>query len=352
MGAWLAVVGARPNFVKLAPLIRAARAARQRLAWVHTGQHRATAMSAAMIRDLGLPAPVASLRTGAPGPRRLANLTRRVEGVLVERRPDAVIVVGDVDSSRAAARAASALRIPLAHVEAGLRSFDARMPEERNRIAIDARSDFLYVSERVGRENLAAEGIRGRRVAVCGNVMADALRSVRDRLAPQRTGGAYVVATLHRQANVDDVRMLERWLDALRRVARDIPVVLPMHPRTRRRLADAGVSVDGIEVVAPLPYLAFLGLVAHADAVLTDSGGLQVEAALLRVPCLTLRRSTEHQLTLEVGANRLVSDPRRLPRALDAALGAGPWRGRRPRVWDGRAAERIVAHLRAGLRAR
>lgn len=354
-GPWIAVAGARPNYVKLGPLVRAARAAGRRLAWVDTGQHRAAAMSAAMARDLALPAPVARLPRVRAGAGRVGRMATVLERVLAPRRPALVVALGDVDSTVAAALAAWRLDLPLAHVEAGLRSGERDLPEERNRRLVDALSDRLYVPEPGARVHLAGEGVPARSVRSPGNVMADALRWARPEIrarqerARARLPEGYVVVTLHRQANVDDPRRLAGWMRALGTVARERPVVFPVHPRTRRRLGRRPPPA-GLRLTAPRPWLDFLALVAGAAAVVTDSGGLQVEAALLGVPCVTARERTEHTLTLRCGGNRLAgADPRRLPRILARALAAGPPGGALPRAWGGRAAERIVADWQAGF---
>jgi UDP-N-acetylglucosamine 2-epimerase (non-hydrolysing) len=289
-------------------------------------------------------------------------MAARLGPALLRLAPSLVVVLGDVDSTVAGALAARRCGIPLAHVEAGLRCRDPRMPEERNRVLVDALADRLHVPERSGLDHLAREGVPRRRIRLEGNVMADALAWARPRLdaGPRRrirglARGPYVVATLHRQANVDEAGRLEAWTRAFAAAAREIPVVLPLHPRTRRRLGTAAVRTlerRGVCVSPPLGYLDFLALVRRARAVVTDSGGLQVETSLLGVPCVTLRRRTEHVLTLTHGTNRLASDePRRLGAALRAALEApaGPRRRRLPRVWDGHAAERIVAGWLRGV---
>ncbi len=352
-GPWIAVAGTRPNYVKLAPLVRAAKAAGRKLQWIDTGQHTARALSRDMAADLKLPAPVVRLR--APRTQRVPRLAERIGAELEARRPSLVVVVGDVDSTLAAALAAYRLDLPLAHVEAGLRSFERDMPEERNRVLVDHMSDRLYLSEPMAEENLRREGVARARIRKPGNVMADALHLFRpqiDRAAERwrkRTWGApYVVATLHRQANVDDPRRLSAYAERLAAYAGGMPVVFPVHPRTRKRLAALGLlpalKRDGVRVGPPRPYLDFLGLVSESAFVITDSGGLQVEAALLGVPCVTARRRTEHQLTVAYGGNVVAgTDPRRLSGAVNRVLARNPADFRRPRAWDGRAAERIVA---------
>jgi len=371
---WLAVAGARPNFMKVAPLVKAARSIGVSLPWVHTGQHYDAALSDEIVKDLGLPAPLASLGVGSGSPTaQTARILERLDSLLRARRPDVVIVVGDVTSTLAAALAAAQQQIPVAHVEAGLRSFDDSMPEERNRVLVDHMSARLYVTEPSGVENLAREGIRGPRVRLVGNPMIDALRDAmpaveRWHLRAARTasgergragerssdaGAGEALVTLHRPSNVDDRRRLAGWCDALARAAARVPVRFPVHPRTRSRLVAAGLLARleraGVVVTPPLSYVEFLARVRAARVVLTDSGGLQEEASFLGVPCLTLRTTTERPLTVTEGTNRLVGDD---PSRLDAALSRVLRKPTTPRptattrrLWDGRAALRIVRDL-------
>jgi UDP-N-acetylglucosamine 2-epimerase (non-hydrolysing) len=319
---------------------------------VHTGQHVDAALSDVFLRDLGLPPPAHHLAAGLGTPSvQTARILERLEPVLARRRPDAVLVVGDVTSTLAAALCAAQAGIPVAHVEAGLRSFDERMPEERNRVLVDHLAARHYVTEPSGVENLRAEGVPAARIRLVGNPMIDALRRAWpaiERRTPRAAGG--VVVTLHRPSNVDDAKRLRAWCAALATVARRTQVTFPVHPRTRARLSALGLerrlARSGVTTTPPLAYLDFLALVARARVVLTDSGGLQEEASFLGVPCLTLRTTTERPLTLSRGTNRLVGDdPGRLPEAVAAALRAprpGPYRGR----WvDGKASERIVSDL-------
>ena len=358
-GPWVAVVGTRPNYVKVAPLVRAAAAQGRTLLWIETGQHTNRALSRDMAQDLAMPDPVLRLRTRGQGTRRLAGLVADLEDAYADLDAGLVVVVGDVDSTLAAGVAAWRQDRPLVHVEAGLRSFEPSMPEERNRIAVDQMSDRLYVTEAAGAANLRAAGVARSRIRTPGNVMADALRAARPALTAVGStlrdvpAGGFGLVTLHRQANVDEPARLRTWLRALQRVAERVPLVFPLHPRTRARLRAVGgrAALAGIDVRPPQSYLAFLALLERASLVITDSGGVQVEAALLRTPCVTARRSTEHPLTVERGMNRLTgTDARRLPRAVEAALSAGWPMGRTPRVWDGRAAQRIVADWCKGFR--
>jgi UDP-N-acetylglucosamine 2-epimerase (non-hydrolysing) len=352
-GPWVAVVGTRPNYVKVAPLIRAAARRGRELLWIDTGQHTDAALTRLMARDLGVPPPLARVRGRARSQGRIAHLSERLAAHYRRVAPSLVVALGDVDSTLAAGLAAWRLDLPLVHVEAGLRSYEREMPEERNRVCVDHISDRLYLTEASARENLRAEGIPRARQRLPGNVMADALREARPLIeaAAARIEDlpteAFGVVTLHRQANVDDPRRLQAYVDSFCRLARERPLWFPVHPRTEARLAALGerdrLEAAGVRLLAPLPYLAFLGLVSRAAVVVTDSGGLQVEAALLGTPCVTARRRTEHPLTLSHGGNVLAgSDPRRLAAAVRRAWGSAAFPTRRPRAWDGHAADRIV----------
>ena len=347
------VVGARPNFIKAAPVIAALRAAGVPQRLVHTGQHYDRAMSDVFFEELGLPEPDLNLGVGSGrhGAQTAALLVALEEAFLAEA-PDRVVVYGDVNSTLAAALVCAKLLIPVAHVEAGLRSFDPTMPEEVNRRVTDLLSDPLFVTAPEGEVNLAAEGIGGARVVFVGNPMIDTLLAHLDRLRPEpvmaRLGvtAPYAVATLHRPANVDSPAAAAALVDALREATRRLPVVLPLHPRGRATLAAAGLeSVSDLRVIEPLGYVDFLSLVRGAAAVITDSGGIQEETTVLDVPCLTLRPNTERPITLTAGTNRLVT-PEALGTALDAALaGAQKRPGDGPPGWDGHAGERIAAVL-------
>jgi len=360
----LNIVGARPNFMKIAPLM-AAEAARGGIepVLVHTGQHYDERMSDLFFRQLGIPAPDINLGVGSGSHGvQTAEIMRAFEPVVAERRPDAVLVVGDVNSTVACGLVAVKAGVKLVHVEAGLRSFDRTMPEEINRLVTDAISDLLLCSEPSGVENLRAEGAAEEKVHLVGNVMIDTLRANRERaeqspilsqlrLAP----GDYAVLTLHRPANVDDPEVLAGILDALEVIQRDLPIVFPMHPRTRKSLEASGLAeradaMGGLRAIEPAGYLDFLKLLASAKLVLTDSGGIQEETTILAVPCLTLRENTERPITVEVGTNRLVgSDPQRILSAYREVIGGGGRKPQAPPLWDGRAAERVVDVLREKL---
>jgi UDP-N-acetylglucosamine 2-epimerase (non-hydrolysing) len=349
----LHVVGARPNFIKAAPVIAACRdrGLPQRL--VHTGQHYDPLLSDVFFSELDLPHPDLSLGVGSGShARQTAAIMVALEDTFLAQRPGLVVVYGDVNSTLAAALVGAKLLIPVAHVEAGLRSFDPTMPEEINRRVTDELADPLFVTAPEGVENLEAEGIRGDRVRFVGNPMIDTLLSHLERLDPgpvrARLGldGLYAVATLHRPANVDTPEAAAGLVSALAEATRRLPVVLPLHPRGRATLAAAGLgSVAGLHVIEPLGYLDFLSLVRGAAVVITDSGGIQEETTMLDVPCLTLRPNTERPITLTAGTNRLVA-PADIGPALDAAL-AGELRrpGSGPPLWDGHAGERIAADL-------
>jgi UDP-N-acetylglucosamine 2-epimerase (non-hydrolysing) len=356
----LLVAGARPNFMKIAPLLRELRSRTTFEALlVHTGQHYDAAMSEAFFRDLGIPEPDVNLGVGSGSHAgQTADVLRGIEPVLLDWRPDAVVVVGDVNSTIAAALAAVKLGIPVAHVEAGLRSFDRSMPEEINRVLTDAISTWLFTSEPSGGENLRREGVPGDRIHFVGNVMIDTLRAQLDRAraaAPlTRLGlaaGRYAVLTLHRPSNVDDPERLRGLFSVLEEIHREIPVVFPIHPRTRASVAaHLGGVAPHLLLTDPLGYLEFLGLVASAKLVLTDSGGIQEETTVLGVPCLTLRDSTERPATIEAGTNRLVGgDPVSIRSEVSKILEGGPPRGRVPERWDGKASRRILDILERDL---
>jgi UDP-N-acetylglucosamine 2-epimerase (non-hydrolysing) len=347
------VVGARPNFIKAAPVVSALESAGVQQRLVHTGQHYDRAMSEVFFEELGLPEPDVNLGVGSGShAAQTAGLLLALEGAFVAERPDRVVVYGDVNSTLASALVCAKLRIPVAHVEAGLRSFDDSMPEEINRRVTDLLSDLLFVTAPEGEQNLAAEGIRGDRVVFVGNPMIDTLLAHLERFAPgpmmERLGlqGPYGVATLHRPANVDTPAAAASLVGALREATERLPLVLPLHPRGRDSLSEAGLDdVPRLLVVEPLGYIDFLSLVRGAAVVITDSGGIQEETTVLDVPCLTLRPNTERPITLTAGTNRLVS-PATLGPALDGALaGAQKRPGAGPPGWDGHAGERIAASL-------
>ena len=357
------VVGARPNFMKVAPVVGAmrARAAEFSPLVVHTGQHYDERMSDAFFRDLGLAAPEVHLGVGsASHAQQTALVMQKFEPVVLEQRPDWVVVVGDVNSTLACALVCAKLGVPVAHVEAGLRSRDRSMPEEINRVLTDQLSDLLLTPSRDADRNLLAEGVAAERIRFVGNVMIDSLFRQLGRAANSRVreelgvvGADYAVVTLHRPSNVDEPRVLGGILSALRQISRHLPVVFPVHPRTRKNLAGFGLrgAEEGggrVRLIEPLGYLDFLRLYSGARLVLTDSGGIQEETTALGIACLTLRENTERPVTVELGTNRVVgTDPGRIVAEAEAAL-AKDRRKEQPRIpplWDGRAAERILDAL-------
>jgi UDP-N-acetylglucosamine 2-epimerase (non-hydrolysing) len=341
--------------MKVAPVLRAMGTRGDlRSLLVHTGQHYDDAMSDAFFQELGIPEPDVHLGVGSgTHAKQTAGILAGMEDVLLERRPDMVMVVGDVNSTLAGALAAAKLHIPVAHLEAGLRSRDRRMPEELNRLLTDQLSELCLTPSRDGDLNLLAEGIGPERIRFVGNVMIDTLErilpEVRDRTPPGAEGlapGGYVAVTLHRPSNVDDPATLAAIFGALEAMARDVQVVFPMHPRTRKQAAVFGLEMEGVRVLDPLGYRDMLALQSQAGLVVTDSGGVQEETTVLGVPCLTLRESTERPVTITEGTNRLVPD-----RSTAAILEAfreswgKPAPPKRPEGWDGRAAERVADAL-------
>jgi len=355
----LVIAGARPNFMKVAPLMEAfaqrrAAGAALEVRLVHTGQHYDERMSEEFFRDLRLPRPDINLNVGSGSH---AEQTARVmiafEGVCVRERPDWVVVVGDVNSTIACALTACKLGIRVAHVEAGLRSHDRGMPEEINRLCTDAISDLLFTTEPAAGENLRGEGVPAEKIHFVGNTMIDTLLRFLDaaKAIPLPAGlgeGAFGVVTLHRPANVDDRETLAPLADTMAEIAGGIPLVFPMHPRTRARLAEFGLLAKleahpGLRLLPPLGYLAFVGLVARARLVLTDSGGIQEETTFLGVPCITLRSNTERPITCTAGTNLLVGTaPEAIRRAAQAVLASRANGHAIPPMWDGQAGRRIV----------
>ena len=354
------IAGARPNFMKIAAVHRAlvARPAFE-VSLVHTGQHYDAAMSRLFFEELGIPAPDVNLEVGSGTHAvQTAEIMKRFEPVVLERRPHLVVVVGDVNSTAACAMVAKKIPgIGLAHVEAGLRSFDRTMPEEINRLVTDALSDLLFTSEPSGERNLRAEGIPAERIVPVGNVMIDTLRTHLPRAAAAGTRArlglpskGYALMTLHRPSNVDDPAVFGPLMDAIAEVAARLPVVFPVHPRTRATLERWGEARGGVPaglvVQDPLGYLDFLSLMTEARLLMTDSGGVQEETTALGIPCLTLRENTERPATVDVGTNRLVGqDPTRLRDAAFEVLAGREKQGSLPEGWDGRAATRIADAL-------
>ena len=354
------VCGARPNFMKIAPLMRAYgdHDAIEPIL-VHTGQHYDEKMSRLFFEELQIPRPDLNLEVGSGShAQQTAEIMKRFEPLVVERTPDMVLVVGDVNSTIACALVAAKLGVAVAHVEAGLRSFDPSMPEEINRVLTDRISDLLFVSEPSGLENLKREGVDPGKVHFVGNVMIDTLRFNRGKADQSNildelglSAGQYVVVTLHRPSNVDDPAVFSRILDALEQVQADLPVVFPMHPRTRSNIDKMGFAarvgaMGQLRILEPLGYLEFLKLLSEAAAVLTDSGGIQEETTILQTPCLTVRENTERPVTIEQGTNQLVgTDPERIIAAYRSVRGRPLVEGPTPEKWDGQAAGRIAEVL-------
>ena len=355
----LCVAGARPNFVKLASLVEAARHRSDvEVIIIHTGQHYDEKMSKEIFDDLGLPEPDENLdvRSASHGVQ-IARILERFEPLLARVKPDAVLVVGDVNSTAACSILASRARIPLVHVEAGLRSFDRSMPEEVNRLLTDSIADFLFVTEPSGMDNLKKEGVPEERCFLVGNTMVDTLLHHLDRaraidMRKKLSLGKdedYGVVTLHRPSTVDDGKVLCDVCEALSVIAKRIRLVFPVHPRTRDRLRHHSIdlsSLEGILLTEPLSYLEFLSLQAGSRILLTDSGGIQEEAVITQVPCVTLRENTERPVTITAGVNRLVGhDKQAIIEEALRILDNPPIRVDRPQGWDGKAGDRILATL-------
>jgi UDP-N-acetylglucosamine 2-epimerase (non-hydrolysing) len=358
------VVGARPNLMKIAPIMHAYKASDKiDPLLVHTGQHYDENMSDLFFRQLGIPEPDLNLEVGSSSHAiQTADIMRAFETIVLDHQPDAVLVVGDVNSTIACGIVAVKLGIKLIHVEAGLRSGDRTMPEEINRLITDSISDILFCTEQSGIDNLRREGVPDEKVHLVGNVMIDTLlqhqekanaSTVLDDLGLQ--AGNFAVLTLHRPSNVDNRELLDGLIGVLEEIQNDLPVIFPIHPRTRSRLQDFGFtqrleSMNNLHLLEPVGYLDFLKLTASAKLVLTDSGGIQEETTILKVPCLTLRENTERPVTLEVGSNQLVgTDPRKILAAYHALRDAGTDGFSIPPLWDGHAAERIVEILETSI---
>jgi UDP-N-acetylglucosamine 2-epimerase (non-hydrolysing) len=343
----LHVVGARPNFVKAAPVLRALSQRGLRQTLVHTGQHYDRNMSEVFFSQLEIPEADVNLGVGSGShAAQTAEIMQRFEPVLLAHRPDIVLVYGDVNSTVAAALVCAKILVPLAHIEAGLRSFDRAMPEEINRMVTDRLSDLLFTPSEDGDLNLLREGTAAEKIHRVGNVMIDSLV----RLLPAarncpRNGfpDRIALVTLHRPSNVDNSENLRRILSSLRQASERIDIVFPVHPRTRQRIAELDIATPKLHLYDPMPYIEFLALQTRAAVVITDSGGIQEETTYLGVPCLTLRKNTERPITVSMGTNILIGeDPSRIAAELDNILDGKIKRGTVPPLWDGSAGERIA----------
>jgi len=354
----ISVAGARPNFMKIAPLMEAFRAQDSiEPMLVHTGQHYDEKMSDLFFRQLGIPEPDVNLGIGSGSHAvQVAEVMKAFEQVVLDEKPDVVLVVGDVNSTIACGMVAVKLGVTLVHVEAGLRSFDRGMPEEINRLLTDAISDMLFVTEKSGRENLLNEGVCEERIFMVGNVMIDTLLKNKAKSDESTIladlgleAGGYAAMTLHRPSNVDNAEVLARLLDAIDVVQADMPVVFPIHPRTRNNLASLGLAgrVEGmsdLRLLDPIGYLDFLKLTSSARLVLTDSGGIQEETTILKVPCITLRENTERPITAEVGSNIIAgTQSADIIAAYRTVMDGSARTPGIPDLWDGLAAQRIAA---------
>ncbi len=354
------IAAARPNFMKIAPLYHAL--AKEHWAdavIVHTGQHYDQNMSQSFFDDLGMPSPHIYLGVGSgTHAEQTGKVMIAYEKVLVEERPDLVIVVGDVNSTMACALAAVKLGVKTAHLEAGLRSFDRSMPEEINRLVTDAVCDILWTPSEDGDRNLLREGVAAEKIERVGNIMIDSLEMLRDKIEREKVcdeigvvPGAFGLVTLHRPANVDPPEKLKNIRDRLLEISTRLPLVFPVHPRTRKNLSSFGLleslqSVPGIRLTDPLPYIRFMNLVFKSRLLLTDSGGVQEETSYLGIPCLTLRPNTERPVTIAKGTNRLCRIEE-LSAKVDSILDSPPATKPEIELWDGRTADRILESIRA-----
>ncbi|MDY7010515.1 MAG: UDP-N-acetylglucosamine 2-epimerase (non-hydrolyzing) [Planctomycetota bacterium] len=354
------IVGARPNYMKIAPLMTAYKASRgiQPLL-VHTGQHYDERMSDLFFRELGIPEPDINLGVGSASHAvQTAEIMKAFEPVILEHKPDAVLVVGDVNSTIACGLVAVKLGVKLVHVEAGLRSGDRAMPEEINRILTDSISDLLFCTETSGVDNLKREGVPAERIFLVGNVMTDTLLKNKAKADESKIldeqglkCGSYAVLTLHRPSNVDDPAVFGRILDAMEAIRQDLPIIFPIHPRTRKNIAGSSLAgrlegMAGLRLINPVGYLDFLKLTSSARLVLTDSGGIQEETTILKVPCITLRDNTERPVTAEIGSNQIVgTNTENIISAYRQIIDGRGRESRIPDLWDGCAAERIVKIL-------
>ena len=356
----ISVVGARPNFMKIAPILRELKKypTFQSLL-VHTGQHYDAKMSDVFFSDLQIPEPDIFLNVGSGShARQTAEVMTRFEDVLNKEKPDLVIVVGDVNSTLACSVTAAKMNVKVAHVEAGLRSFDKTMPEEINRLVTDALSDYLFTTEKSGNEHLVQEGKKPEQIFFTGNVMIDSLVFSQDRIRVsnivsqlQLDPQPYIVVTLHRPSNVDNPESLEKVICILDELQKQVQVVFPIHPRSLKMIEQFGYkskigSMRQLKLTEPIGYIDFLSLMSRAKAVVSDSGGLQEESTYLGIPCLTMRENTERPVTIDVGTNTLVGlDEKKISDCMGSIMNGAYKKGTKPELWDGKAAERIVATL-------
>jgi UDP-N-acetylglucosamine 2-epimerase (non-hydrolysing) len=347
------VVGARPNFMKVAPVMRALeKQSGIKQVLVHTGQHYDINMSDIFFQQLGIPAPDINLEVGSGSHAvQTAQVMTRIETVLLSEKPDLILVPGDVNSTLAAAIVSAKLGIPIGHIEAGLRSFDRTMPEEINRILTDQLADLLFTPSVDGDENLLHEGIAAEKIHLVGNVMIDTLVRLLpltddERFKLKEIGnGKYALATLHRPSNVDQPDMLGMIIKTLKDIGNDIPIVFPIHPRTRKLISENNLDINhkGLLLIEPVGYIEFLALQKNATVVITDSGGIQEETTFLGVPCLTIRENTERPVTVSIGTNKLIGrDMSLLKSEIGDILNGGAKKGGVPPLWDGKASERIA----------
>lgn len=358
------VVGARPNFIKISPVLRAIQSYPSiKPLLVHTNQHYDAKMSDIFFRDLGIPEPDIHLNAGSGSHAvQTAEIMTRFEKVLLEQRPDLVVVVGDVNSTLACSVAASKVHVPVAHIEAGLRSFDRSMPEEINRLVTDTLSDYLFTTEKSGNENLLREGKKPEQIFFVGNVMIDSLVYAMPRIDASDIlkqlkvkSRDYVLVTLHRPSNVDQSDSLKQILLLFETITRELQIVFPIHPRTRKNIEQFGLKTQtdkmkNLILTDPIGYIDFLALMKNARLVLSDSGGLQEESTYLQIPCLTMRENTERPVTVDVGTNTLVgSNPDKVLQGFEQIMNGRYKKGVIPDLWDGHAAERI-AKIFSGLK--
>lgn len=347
----LHVVGARPNFMKAAPVLHALREVGARQTLVHTGQHYDRNMSDVFFSQLEIPEPDVNLGVGSGShAKQTADIMTGFEPVVLERRPNVVLVYGDVNSTVAAALVCAKLGIKIGHVEAGLRSFDWTMPEEINRVVTDRLADFLFTPSADGDAHLKQEGVSEEKIHLVGNVMIDSLIRLLPAAAKVSRNGypaRYALVTLHRPSNVDDSASLKSILDSLHEIHRSLDVVFPVHPRTRQRIAEFGHTAGNLHLLDPLPYIEFLALQRGASVVITDSGGIQEETTYLGVPCITLRDNTERPVTVTMGTNVIVGqDRKKLTAELLKIVEGNGKKGTIPPLWDGKASERIAKFLK------